>query len=145
MKRRRRKAITNRRVSFWEATGNMSEKQFKNCYRLSKKSFRKFLSEVRPYVSSFEKHESEEECKAHMAGCQIEVVVKLAIFLRILAGASQWEPALAYGVGKSTVAFTFRTIVKVMLLILPMQDLLHSNDMAGFKTASLRFLQSRAN
>ena len=76
------------RLEFRNQTEFMSERDFKQCHRLSRTSFRNLLDMLWPRLHRLPRGRQEEETRRHITGAEIQVATKLAVFLRTMSGGS---------------------------------------------------------
>ena len=66
----------------------MTDKEFSQCFRFTRETFKQLLNLMRPLISRFTADEAEEELEAHKAERDFQAAVKVAVFIRMMAGGS---------------------------------------------------------
>jgi hypothetical protein len=130
-KRAQRAARTaRRRLSFDAVVQYLSPQDFTRCFRMPREAFDELLRLLRPWMLRDERR------ARRCSGGVIAPAVRLAIFLRILGGASCLDAMLAFRVGRSTVYGVFFATLNAVIQAIPMPGLPVDNVEAMRKLAT---------
>ena len=121
----------------------MTEEEFKQCFRFTRDTFKGLLGHMQLYISRYGPEDEEKELIAHQSGRDVQAAVKLAVFLRMMAGGIYWDLALAFNLGRSTVHKIFALCLVATDSVLELQDYPAKGDVDGFKEIAKRFATSR--
>jgi DDE superfamily endonuclease/Villin headpiece domain len=129
--------IRRARHNFARITQYLSEGDFTRCFRMPRTAFYKLVAMLKPDLmrnASMAKRSS---------GGVIEPASRLAIFLRMLAGASYLDLQLSFCVARSTIYGIFTDTLSAVLtimpnLVVPVADEIRLRDLSeGFRTSRM--------
>lgn len=141
--RQERARVHRSRQTFEEITRYLSEEEFKQAYRMSRKSFGVLVSMLRPALSRFAVGDKREE-EVHRSGSVLQVEFRVAVFLRMMAGASYHDLMLVYRIGRSTVYSLFDQVLQVASQVLTWENFPKAENDDAFKERAQGFSWSRA-
>lgn len=141
--RKHRSFIERDKISFEHLTDHLSDDQFKGNFRLSREGFRLLLKLLRPWISKFAEEDKEKEVQQHLSGNYIQAEIRVAVFLRMMAGGSAHDISLAYRIGESSVYQVFQKLLEVVCERLPFESFPDSSDERGFRRMAAEFSESR--
>jgi hypothetical protein len=111
---RRPAAVRRQRCRFETVVQYPSPHDFTRCFRMPRNVFYKLLSLLKPRLMR------NANMGRRSSGGIIEPAVRLAMFLRILSGASYLDLEIAFRVGRSTIYSVFLSTLNVVLSTIPM-------------------------
>ena len=111
----RRASIRRRRRTFTEVTRNLTDRKFLRYFRTSRSGFRKLLDLISSDLTR------SEAMGRRSSGGIVDPDVRLAIPLRILAGASYLDCSLAFSVEDSTVVKIFHETLQALTRVLKIE------------------------
>lgn len=141
--RQERVRVQRSRQTFEEITKGLSAEEFKQAFRMSRSSFHVLVSILRPALSRFAVGDKREE-EVHRSGAILQVEFRVAVFLRMMAGASYHDLMLVYRIGKSTVYSLFNQVLNVASQVLTWENFPKTENEDAFKQRALRFSWSRS-
>lgn len=136
---RRSRALPRR--TFTEITKHLSDRAFRDCFRMSRPSFDFLLDIVRRDISKFSDQEEMEEERSHRSGNSTQAQIILAVAIRMLAGGSTHDIALAFDIGFSTVYTYLHSVVDSISNRIHL-DSIPTNE-RELRTSALKFATSR--
>jgi hypothetical protein len=101
-------ALRRVRPCFESVAGYLSDHDFTRCFRMPREAFYNLLGLLR---HALERHLA---AAANSSGGRVEPAARLAIYLRILGGASYLDMQLVFGVGRSTVFHVFHSTLRAV-------------------------------
>ena len=133
--RKRKRSIRRQRRTFLEVTKYLTGQKFLRHFRTTRRGFGVLLSLVRGDI------EKNEAMAALSSGGAIAADVRLAITLRMLAGASYLDCALSFSVEESTVTRVFYQTVRALNKVLKIRC--KYDDIRELQKLSFDFSASR--
>jgi len=103
------------RRSFHATTDSLKEQEFRSSFRMNRSNFAKLVSLVRPVISKNEK-------MGALRNGAIEPEVRVAIVLRIMAGAADLDLMVLWQVARSTIYQIFHETSEAIANALPMES-----------------------
>lgn len=104
----KRRSLVRRTITFQHIVDELSERDFRESFRIGKSGFNKLLELVRPDL------ERSTEMGALSGRNTISAETRLALTLRLLAGASYVDIRLAFRIGRTTVYDVFHATVAAL-------------------------------
>lgn len=133
--------IEREKEGFTSLTSHMTSEVFKGNFRMTRCMFYNLVRICRPHISRFSEAESSRELQCHLSGNCVQAEIRIAIFLRMMAGGSVHDIANTFRVSESTCYKTFDIMLDVILTLLPFQDLPETEEELIAKAAE--FSESR--
>ena len=107
----RRRAPKKRRT-FEENFDHLTEEQFREYFRMNRFTFLTLTNRLRSHMSAYDATQLKKEARLNRNGGTIQASVKLAVFIRILAGSPVDDMWIIFGIGRSTVYAIISDMIK---------------------------------
>jgi hypothetical protein len=108
---RRQSTLRRIRPSFVSICCYLSAEEFTSCFRIPREAFQEQLTILKPNLESIARRAK------NGSGGLVEPDIRLAILLRILAGASYIDLQLIFRIGRSTVFSVFNSTLCAIILL----------------------------
>lgn len=112
--REERRYVERDKEDFYETTRVLSDSDFRSKFRMDRATFQVLCRRLRPYLSVFAEDEGHQELQ-HLNSHRLQLEVRIAIFLRIMAGGYTNDISMTYKTGISTCYSLFYSVLEALI------------------------------